>query len=126
MKQLLTLAFIALSFGSYAQLGSSIILNVDSVKQSNKRPIDRIKIWQNGTVYNAGDVDVVCVWDDLQTVARFYYTLKDSLGVTVSSGNVEITGQKYVDYSTKPNHADRGVVLVMRELNLASRPQIKK
>ena len=114
MKQLITLAFLILSFSAFAQKDSS---------KPNKRPIDKIKIWQNGVVYDADDIDVVCVWDDLATTARFYYTLSDSTGSVVTSGNVELTGQKYKDYASKPNHDDRAVILVMRELNVKQREQ---
>jgi hypothetical protein len=114
MKKVLTLAFLVISFASFAQ--------TDSTKP-NKRPIDKVKVWQNGVVYDADDIDVVCVWDDLATVARFYYTLSDSTGAVVTSGNVEITGQKYQNYSTLANHADRAVVLVMKELNVKQREQ---
>lgn len=114
MKRLIVLAFIASSFASYSQ--------TDSTK-SHKRPIDKVKIWVNGVVYDADDIDVVCVWDDLATTARFYYTLSDSTGAVVTSGNVELTGAKYKDYASKPNHDDRAVVLVMRELNVRQREQ---
>lgn len=109
MKRLIVFLFIAISFASYSQ--------TDSTKP-NKRPIDKVKVWQNGVVYDADDIDVVCVWDDLATTARFYYTLSDSTGAVVTSGNVELTGEKYKDYSVKANHSDRAVVLVMRELNV--------
>lgn len=112
MKKLNVFLFIAISFASYAQ--------TDSTKP-NKRPIDKVKVWANGVVYDADDIDVVCVWDNLATTARFYYTLSDSTGAVVTSGNVEITGQKYQNYSTLANHADRAVVLVMKELNVRQR-----
>lgn len=114
MKQLITLTFLILSFSAFAQKDST---------RPNKRPIDKVKVWVNGVVYDADDIDVVCVWDDLATVARFYYTLSDSTGAVVTSGNVEITGQKYQNYSTLANHADRAVVMVMRELNVKQREQ---
>ena len=114
MKQLITLAFLILSFSAFSQ--------TDSTKP-NKRPIDKVKVWQNGVVYDADDIDVVCVWDDLATTARFYYTLSDSTGKVVTTGNVELTGAKYQDYANKPNHDDRAVVLVMRELNVRQREQ---
>lgn len=114
MKKVLTLAFLIISLASFAQ--------TDSTKP-NRRPIDNVKVWVNGVVYDADDIDVVCVWDDLATVARFYYTLSDSTGAVVTSGNVEITGQKYQNYSTLANHADRAVVLVMKELNVKQREQ---
>ena len=102
--------------------GFSVNAQTDSTKP-NKRPIDKVKVWQNGVVYDADDIDVVCVWDDLATTARFYYTLSDSTGAVVTSGNVELTGAKYLDYANKPNHDDRAVVLVMRELNVKQREQ---
>jgi hypothetical protein len=102
--------------------GFSVNAQTDSTK-THKRPIDKVKVWVNGVVYDADDIDVVCVWDDLATTARFYYTLSDSTGAVVTSGNVELTGAKYLDYANKPNHDDRAVVLVMRELNVKQREQ---
>jgi len=87
------------------------------------RPIDSIRIWKNGVVYYADDINVVCVYDDLNTEAKFYYELKDDAGEVVTNGNVTISGQKYKNYSTLANHADRAVVLVMQELKLAARAQ---
>ena len=112
MKQLITLAFVILSFSAFAQKDST---------RPNKRPIDKVKVWVNGVTYDADDINVVCVWDDLATTARFYYTLSDSTGAVVTSGNVELTGQKYKNYATLANHSDRAVVLVMRELNVKER-----
>ena len=114
MKQLITLTFLVLSFSAFSQKDST---------RPNKRQIDKVKVWQNGVVYDADDIDVVCVWDDLATTARFYYTLSDSTGAVVTSGNVELTGAKYQDYASKPNHDDRAVILVMRELNVRAREQ---
>ncbi len=85
------------------------------------RPIDSIRIWKNGVVYYADDINVVCVYDDLNTEAKFYYELKDNAGEVVTNGNVTISGQRYKNYSTLANHADRAVVLVMQELKLQAR-----
>ena len=85
------------------------------------RPIDSIRIWKNGVVYYADDINVVCVYDDLNTEAKFYYELHDDAGEMVTNGNVTITGQRYKNYSTMANHADRAVVLVMQELKLQAR-----
>ena len=114
MKKLIALALIAISLNASAQSDST---------KPNKRPIDKVKVWVNGVVYDADDIDVVCVWDDLATTARFYYTLSDSTGKVVTTGNVELTGAKYKNYATLANHADRAVVLVMRELNVRQREQ---
>jgi uncharacterized membrane protein len=85
------------------------------------RPIDSIRIWKNGVVYYADDINVICVYDDLNTEAKFYYELRDDAGEVVTNGNVTITGQRYKNYSTLANHADRAVVLVMQELKLQAR-----
>ena len=85
------------------------------------RPIDSIRIWKNGVVYFADDIDVVCVYDNLKTEAKFYYELRDDAGEVVTNGNVTIEGQRYKNYSTLPNHADRAAVLVMQELKLQAR-----
>jgi hypothetical protein len=106
---ILLLSFIA--FNVFAQ---------DTTAPKN-RPIDSIRIWKNGVVYYADDINVVCVYDDLNTEAKFYYELKDNFGEVVTNGNVTITGQRYKNYSTLANHADRAVVLVMQELKLAAR-----
>ena len=114
MKKLITLAFLILSFSAFAQKDST---------RPNKRPIDKVKVWVNGVNYDADDIDVVCVWEDYVNVVRWMYTLTDSTGAVVASGNVELTGEKYKDFASKPNHADRAVLLVMRELNLKQRQQ---
>ena len=101
-----------------AQMGSSVI--TDPVVKKG-RPIDSIRIWKNGAVYYANDIDVVCVYDDLKTEAKFYYELHDDAGEVVTNGNVTIEGQRYKNYSTLPNHIDRAVLLVMQELKLAAR-----
>jgi uncharacterized membrane protein len=106
---ILLLSFIA--FGTFAQ---------DTTVQKG-RPIDSIRIWKNGVVYFADDINVVCVYDDLNTEAKFYYELKDNAGEVVTNGNVTITGTRYKNYSTLPNHTDRAVVLVMQELKLQAR-----
>ena len=93
----------------------------DSVKV-RKMPIQKVSVWKNGKTYNAEDIDVTCVWDDLKTTARFYYRLEDSTGVLVADGNVEITGSEYFGYASKPNHDRNAVNIVMKELNLVNRP----
>jgi hypothetical protein len=113
---ILLLSFIA--FSSFAQLGNSVIFDTTA---SKGRPIDSIRIWKNGVVYYADDINVVCVYDDLNTEAKFYYELRDDAGEVVTNGNVTIGGQRYKNYSTLANHADRAVVLVMQELKLQAR-----
>lgn len=96
---------------------------INDYTKPKKNPIDKVKVWTNGSIYDADDLDVICVFEDYSNKVRWYYTLTDSTGAVVASGNVELTGDKYKDFASKPNHADRAVLLVMRELNLKQRQQ---
>jgi hypothetical protein len=89
--------------------------------QAKKSPIKEFKIWVNGQQLDADNLDVLCVEDDLETFANFKWTLTDSTGQTLSQGFLKMTGADYADYITKPNHGDRAVLFVMRELKLVRR-----
>lgn len=112
MKQLLTIILVSLSVSVCAQ---------DSTKTSRKKPIERIKIWKDGKVFDADDIDIVCAFNDMETSATFYYKLQDSSGAIVSDGNVVITGDDYKRLSTLANWNDRAATMVMRRLNVADR-----
>jgi len=94
-------------------------------QDSTKKPIpvQKFKMWVQGQLIDADDVDVDCVQDDLATFARFYYVIKDSTGKQLASGNLEMRGADYVRYSTLNNHADRGTNWVLQQLNLQRRQQ---
>jgi hypothetical protein len=111
MRIFLAIIMLPFTFGAQAQ---------DSTKTS-KKPIDKVKVWKDGKVYDADDIEVVCVYNDLSSVARFYYRLEDSTGAVVSDGNVEIKGDDYEKLSSLPNFNDRAVVMVMRYLNVSNR-----
>ena len=113
MRYILTLLIVA--FGFFASAQDSAVV------KTNKKPIDKVKVWKDGKVYDADDIDVVCVYNDLSSVARFYYRLEDSTGAVVSDGNVEIKGDDYQKLSSLPNFNDRAVVMVMRYLNVSNR-----
>jgi hypothetical protein len=89
--------------------------------QAKKSPIKEFKIWVNGQQLDADNLDVLCVEDDLETFANFKWTLTDSTGQTLSQGFIKMTGADYAEYVTKPNHGDRAVLFVMRELKLVRR-----
>ena len=113
MRIFLAIIMLAFTFGAQAQ---------DSTKVS-KKPIDKIKVWKDGRVYDADDIEVVCVYNDMESVARFYYRLEDSTGAVVSDGNVEIKGDDYKRLSTLNNWNDRAVVMVMQSLNVKAKEQ---
>jgi hypothetical protein len=72
-------------------------------------------------MYDADDINVICVYDDFESSAKLYYELKDSTGMIVTSGNIDINGADYLDYASKPNHPDRAVILTMKYLNIQTR-----
>jgi hypothetical protein len=111
MKHLLTIILVSLSVSLYAQ---------DTTKVTQrKKPIERIKVWKDGKVYDADDIEIVCAYNDMETSATFYYKLEDSTGAIVSDGNVVITGDDYKRLSTLANWNDRAATMVMRYLNVA-------
>lgn len=110
MKQLLTIILVSLSVSLYAQ---------DSTKvTTRKKPIERIKVWKDGKVYDADDIEIVCAFNDMETSATFYYKLEDSTGAIVSDGNVVICCDDYKKLSTLANWNDRATLMVMRYLNV--------
>jgi len=99
---------------------------VDSVKAPKKKGIDvnPVKVWRDGRTVDGVDLDVDVAYEDLDNMVRFYYQLKDSAGVQIASGNVEVTGADYDDYKTKPNHARAAYQIVLKYLRLQQKPQI--
>lgn len=113
MKKVIMVALGLMSM-AYAQDSSAV--------KAKKNPIREFKVWYDGKQYDADDLDVLCVEDDFATFANLRWTLTDSTGVQLAQGFIKMTGTDYTDYITKPNHGQRAVSFVMRELNLVSRP----
>jgi hypothetical protein len=113
MKYILAIIMLSFTIGVEAQ---------DTIK-AGKKPIDKVNVWKDGKVYDADDIEIVCVYNDMNTLARFYYRLKDSTGAVVSDGNVEIKGDDYQKLSTLNNWNDRATVMVMKALNVNARRQ---
>jgi hypothetical protein len=113
MKYITILAMLAFTFGAEAQ--------TDSTKKPI--PVQKFKMWYQGQLIDADDVDVDCVQDDLATFARFYYVIKDSTGKQLASGNLEMRGADYRAYMTQNNHAQRGTNWVLQQLNIQRRQQ---
>jgi hypothetical protein len=97
---------------------------VDSVKAPKRKGIDvnPVKVWKDGKTVDGVDLDVDVAYEDLDKMVRFYYQLKDSAGVQIANGNVEVTGKDYDDYKTLPNHAQRAYNIVLRHLRLQQKP----
>jgi hypothetical protein len=95
------------------------------VKPVKKKGIEvnPVKVWKNGASVNAVDLDVAVAYEDFDSMVRFYYELKDSTGVQIANGNVEVTGADYDDYKSKPNHDKRAYQIVLKYLRLQQKPQ---
>jgi hypothetical protein len=87
--------------------------------------VNPVKVWRDGKTLDGVDLDVDVAYEDLDKMVRFYYQLKDSAGVQIANGNVEVSGEDYEDYKTKPNHAQRAYVIVLKYLRLQQKPQIQ-
>jgi len=87
--------------------------------------VNPVKVWRDGKTLDGVDLDVDVAYEDLDKMVRFYYQLKDSTGAQIANGNVEVTGDDYEDYKTKPNHAQRAYQIVLRYLRLQSKPSIQ-
>jgi hypothetical protein len=87
--------------------------------------VNPVKVWRDGKTVDGVDLDVDVAYEDLDKLVRFYYQLKDSTGAQIANGNVEVTGDDYEDYKTKPNHAQRAYQIVLRYLRLQSKHSIQ-
>jgi hypothetical protein len=76
----------------------------DSVKIKGKgESIRPIKIWKNGRTMDATDIDLVVVYDNLNSYATLYYVLKDSASVVLSDGNITLDDEEYKKWVLAPN-----------------------
>jgi hypothetical protein len=130
MKYILTIIAVILAFAAGAQTRPARTATnnqsavVDSVKAPKRKGIDvnPVKVWRDGKTVDGVDLDVDVAYEDLDKMVRFYYQLKDSAGVQIANGNVEVTGKDYDDYKTLPNHAQRAYNIVLRHLRLQQKP----
>lgn len=109
--------FILFALVSFAQAQDS------SQVKARKNPIKEFKIWVNGQLLDADNLDVMCVEDDFETFANFRYTLTDSTGMKLAIGFLKMEGQAYQQYLTQPRHGERATAWVMQQLNLQQRVQ---
>ena len=102
-------------------LRDTVVIYDTTVMKKNKRAIERVKIWSNGQTFMADEITVICAYENYVDVIRWYYTLTDSTGSIVTSGNVELKDQKYIDFISQPHHPDRAIKIVMTELGLTEK-----
>ena len=84
--------------------------------------VNPVKVWRDGKTVDGVDLDVDVAYENLDNMVRFYYQLKDSTGAQIANGNVEMRGDDYEDYKSKPNHARAAYNYVLRFLRLQQKP----
>jgi hypothetical protein len=131
MKHLILILCTIIALNAQAQrktAASTQNTKVDSATASvapvKKKGIDvnPVKVWKDGKTVDGVDLDVDVAFEDLDKMVRFYYQLKDSTGAQIANGNVEMSGEDYEDYKSKPNHARAAYNYVLRYLRLQERP----
>jgi len=60
--------------------------------------IQPLNIWQNGQTIQAEKIEIQSNFDDLKTVAVFYYCLYDKNSVKITDGNLTIDGENYQNW----------------------------
>lgn len=71
------------------------------------KQIQPVGIWVNGQLINANYFQLLCTNDNLTNTATFYFRLYanqlDQNGNILSSGELTMTDQDYIDYSSSPD-----------------------
>jgi hypothetical protein len=96
----------------------------DTAKPKGKGELIKpIKVWKAGNTVDADEIDLTIVFDDLESSAKVYYSLKDSTGAQVADGNVDISGADYRTWNTAPNRINWAYNFTIRALRLQQRQQ---
>jgi hypothetical protein len=75
-------------------------------------------IWNNGIESVAKYLDAQCIQDNLETAAKFYYTLLDINYNTLISGNVTINGDQYIQWLANDFSTNWIMNYIAAQLNL--------
>lgn len=62
--------------------------------------ISPISIWYNGQSKSATVLSAICINDNLQNAATFYYKLMDATQLMLAEGNLVMTGDAYKNWQT--------------------------
>lgn len=132
MKYILTIIAICLAFAVEAQTrpartatnNQPAVVAGDTAKPRGKGELIRpIKVWKAGNTVDAENLDLTIVFDDLESSAKVYYSLKDSTGAQVADGNLDISGADYRTWNTAPNRINWAYNFTIRALRLQQRNQ---
>jgi hypothetical protein len=100
-----------------------VVVRSDSSKHKKGELIKPIKVWKNGASLDAESLDLTIVFDDLESSAKVYYSLKDSTGSQLADGNLDISGADYRTWNTAPNRINWAYNFTIRALRLQQRNQ---
>jgi hypothetical protein len=99
------------------------VVRSDSSKPRKGELIKPIKVWKNGASLDAESLDLTIVYDDLESSAKVYYSLKDSTWSQLADGNLDISGADYRTWNTAPNRINWAYNFTIRALRLQQRNQ---
>jgi len=86
--------------------------------------IQSIQIWVNGSFQTGFWLGAYIINDNLSDSAQFYYWIAangseaDSVGSTLTSGNLTIAGQSYIDWNTATDINNDAYVWIADQLGL--------
>jgi len=82
--------------------------------------IQPVTIWVNGESKQANYIVAKSIYDDLSTMAKFYYslTIDDENGQSLASGNMDISGQDYIDWDASSDINYAAYQYICQQLNL--------
>jgi hypothetical protein len=88
------------------------------------KQIQPIQIWVNGQLETGSWLGAYIINDNLSNSAQFYWWIAanvseaDSVGSTLSSGNLTINGQSYIDWNDTSDINDYAYVWIADQLGL--------
>jgi hypothetical protein len=82
------------------------------------KQIQPIKIWIDGQTKTATQLGSISILDNLATEAKFQYWLSDVNSETLSSGNLTMDGQDYIDWNSNPDINEDAYIWIANKLGL--------
>jgi hypothetical protein len=82
------------------------------------RNIQPLDIWSNGDTKTATMLSLYISYDDLSTQAALIYKLLNVDGVPIYEGQIQFTGQEYLDWGNSGDSNEEAYVLAASHLNI--------
>jgi hypothetical protein len=78
-------------------------------------PLD---IWSDGDVKTAICLKLYISYDDLETRAALQYSLCDADGIAIYEGQVQVTGDDYLNWGANADSNTEAYIIAATQLNL--------